>query len=86
MDLVERVAKHLHERQSMWPWDSVQDKKAKLTEARAAAEEMLSAQKEPSEAMIDAGFRARSNGMTMAESATATWQAMLAQFRKESGL
>lgn len=44
---------------------------------RAIADAVLAAMREPDEAMIEAGFKARERGMNMAQSAAATWQAML---------
>lgn len=41
------------------------------------ARAVLTAIREPSEAMVEAGFRGREFGMTMGEGATATWQAMV---------
>lgn len=63
--MVERVAVAL----SGAPFPS----KASLRRARAAIEAM----REPIEEMIEAGFRAREPGMTMAQSTSATWSAMI---------
>lgn len=85
MDLIERVARALA---IVDPDQEGLTYDPRLYEglARAAIAEVLDAMGEPSEAMIEAGFRARSNDMTMAESAAATWQAMLAQFKAENKL
>lgn len=82
MDLVERVENVIRANiQEQWGHVLIG---GDAQTARAAIAEVLDAMGEPSEAMIEAGFRARSNDMTMAESANAVWQAMLAQFKAEN--
>jgi DNA repair photolyase len=82
-ELVEQVARAIAEadatetsRQLLLTSESYMNVARKL--ATAVIPVVLEHLREPTDEMVEAGFRAREPGMNMGQSATATWQAMLA--------
>ena len=68
-EMIERVARRIaeHETGSVLNW--------RTFEGTAIA--AIEAMREPTEAMIEAGFRAPERGMNMGQHAAATWDAMI---------
>ena len=56
-------------------WDALDDELK--DQIRGEIRAVFQAVREPSEGMVDAGFKARDHGMTMGQAATATFQAMI---------